>query len=439
MRYPVDVLRYLLLAIVMYVPSFVYAETAPFTTTTDKISAGDTAWMLMATALVMLMTIPGLALFYAGMVRKKNVLSTALQSFTICALVTVVWVVVGYSLAFTAGSTPYLGDLSRVFLDGMTFDKVQGTVTVSHIASNIPESVWVMFQLSFAIITPALITGAFAERMRFLAIVIFMVLWSVLVYAPVAHWVWEPSGWLATMGALDFAGGTVVHINAGAAGLVCAYMLGKRQGYGKEPFFPNNLAFTLIGASLLWVGWFGFNAGSAVAADSRAGLAMLVTQVAAATGALGWMLVEFLRRGKSSLLGACSGAVAGLVAITPASGFVEVKAALIIGFIAGLVCYWGATGLKRLLNADDSLDVFGIHGIGGIVGALLTGVFAQKQLSGVDASIWIQAIGALSTLAYSLIMSWIILSLIDWTIGLRVEEEHEKIGLDLTQHGEQVP
>ena len=439
MRYPVDVLRYLLLAIVMYVPSFVYAETAPFTTTTDKISAGDTAWMLMATALVMLMTIPGLALFYAGMVRKKNVLSTALQSFTICALVTVVWVVVGYSLAFTAGSTPYLGDLSRVFLDGMTFDKVQGTVTVSHIASNIPESVWVMFQLSFAIITPALITGAFAERMRFLAIVIFMVLWSVLVYAPVAHWVWEPSGWLATMGALDFAGGTVVHINAGAAGLVCAYMLGKRQGYGKEPFFPNNLAFTLIGASLLWVGWFGFNAGSAVAADSRAGLAMLVTQVAAATGALGWMLVEFLRRGKSSLLGACSGAVAGLVAITPASGFVEVKAALIIGFIAGLVCYWGATGLKRLLNADDSLDVFGIHGIGGIVGALLTGVFAQKQLSGVDASIWIQAIGALSTLAYSLIMSWIILSLIDWTIGLRVEDEHEKIGLDLTQHGEQVP
>lgn len=439
MRYPVDVLRYLLLAIVMYVPSFVYAETAPFTTTTDKISAGDTAWMLMATALVMLMTIPGLALFYAGMVRKKNVLSTALQSFTICALVTVVWVVVGYSLAFTAGSTPYLGDLSRVFLDGMSFDKVQGTVTVSHIASNIPESVWVMFQLSFAIITPALITGAFAERMRFLAIVIFMVLWSVLVYAPVAHWVWEPSGWLATMGALDFAGGTVVHINAGAAGLVCAYMLGKRQGYGKEPFFPNNLAFTLIGASLLWVGWFGFNAGSAVAADSRAGLAMLVTQVAAATGALGWMLVEFLRRGKSSLLGACSGAVAGLVAITPASGFVEVKAALIIGFIAGLVCYWGATGLKRLLNADDSLDVFGIHGIGGIVGALLTGVFAQKQLSGVDASIWIQAIGVLSTLAYSLIMSWIILSLIDWTIGLRVEEEHEKIGLDLTQHGEQVP
>ncbi len=439
MRYPVDVLRYLLLAIVIYVPSFVYAETAPFITMTDKISSGDTAWMLMATALVMLMTIPGLALFYAGMVRKKNVLSTALQSFTICALVTVVWVVVGYSLAFTAGSTPYLGDLSRVFLDGMTFDKVQGTVTVSHIASNIPESVWVMFQLSFAIITPALITGAFAERMRFLAIVVFMVLWSVLVYAPVAHWVWEPSGWLAAMGALDFAGGTVVHINAGAAGLVCAYMLGKRQGYGKEPFFPNNLTYTLIGASLLWVGWFGFNAGSAVAADSRAGLAMLVTQVAAATGALGWMLVEFLRRGKSSLLGACSGAVAGLVAITPASGFVEVKAALLIGFIAGLVCYWGATGLKRLLNADDSLDVFGIHGMGGIVGALLTGVFAQKHLSGVDASVLTQAIGAFSTLTYSLVMSWIILTVIDWTIGLRVEAEHEKIGLDLTQHGEQVP
>ena len=286
MKRSFDMLRYLLLATVMCAPSLVLAETSPYVISTDKISAGDTAWMLTSTALVLLMTIPGLALFYAGMVRKKNVLSTALQSFAICALITVVWVVIGYSLVFTAGSTPYLGGFSRVFLDGMSFDKVQGLVSVSHIAPNIPESVWVMFQLSFAIITPALITGAFAERMRFSAIVVFMVLWSIFVYAPVAHWVWEPSGWLATMGALDFAGGTVVHINAGAAGLVCAYMLGKRKGYGTEPFFPNNLGYTLIGASFLWVGWFGFNAGSAAAADSRAGLAMLVTQVAAATGAL---------------------------------------------------------------------------------------------------------------------------------------------------------
>jgi len=439
MKRPVDVLRYLLLATIMCVPTLALAETAPYVTTIDKISAGDTAWMLTATALVLLMTIPGLALFYAGMVRKKNVLSTALQSFAICAAVTVVWVVVGYSLAFTAGSTPYLGGFERIFLEGMSFDKLQGLVSVSHVAPTIPESVLVMFQLTFAIITPALITGAFAERMRFSAILIFMVLWSVFVYAPVAHWVWEPSGWLAKMGALDFAGGTVVHINAGAAGLVCAYMLGKRKGYGREPFFPNNLAFTLIGASLLWVGWFGFNAGSALAADSRAGLAMLVTQVAAATGALAWMFIEWLRRGKASLLGACSGAVAGLVAITPASGFVEVKAALIIGVVAGITCYWGATGLKRLLGADDSLDVFGIHGIGGIVGALLTGIFAQKHLSGVDASISIQAIGAFVTLFYSMAVSWIILSLIDWTIGLRVDAEHEALGLDLTQHGEQVP
>ena len=439
MKRSFDMLRYLLLATVMCAPSLVLAETSPYVISTDKISAGDTAWMLTSTALVLLMTIPGLALFYAGMVRKKNVLSTALQSFAICALITVVWVVIGYSLVFTAGSTPYLGGFSRVFLDGMSFDKVQGLVSVSHIAPNIPESVWVMFQLSFAIITPALITGAFAERMRFSAIVVFMVLWSIFVYAPVAHWVWEPSGWLATMGALDFAGGTVVHINAGAAGLVCAYMLGKRKGYGTEPFFPNNLGYTLIGASFLWVGWFGFNAGSAAAADSRAGLAMLVTQVAAATGALGWMLVEWLRRGKASLLGACSGAVAGFVALTPASGFVEVKAALMMGFIAGVCCYWGATGLKRMLGADDSLDVFGIHGIGGIIGALLTGVFAQKHLSGVDASLSIQAISVFSTLVYSAVVSWIILTVIDWTIGLRVDAEHEVIGLDLTQHGEQVP
>ena len=439
MKKPVALLQWLGLACLLSVSSIVCAETAPYITTVDKISAGDTAWMLTSTALVLLMTIPGLALFYSGMVRKKNVLATTLQSFVICAMVTVVWVVIGYSLAFTPSVSPYIGSLSRVFLDGMTFDKVQNLISVSHLAPTIPESVMVMFQLTFAIITPALITGAFAERMRFSALAIFMVLWSVLVYAPVAHWVWEPTGWLAAMGALDFAGGTVVHINAGAAGLVCAYMLGKRQGYGRELFFPNNLVYTMMGASLLWVGWFGFNAGSALAADGRAGMAMLVTQVAAATGVLGWLFVEWVLRGRVSLLGACSGAVAGLVAITPASGFVDVKSALIIGAVAGVSCYWGATGLKRILGADDSLDVFGIHGIGGIVGALLTGVFATKQLSGLDVSLTTQAIGAFSTLIYSLVMSWIILTLIDWTIGLRVEPDQEQLGLDLALHGEQVP
>lgn len=439
MKKPVALLQWLGLACLLSVSSIVCAETAPYITTVDKISAGDTAWMLTSTVLVLLMTIPGLALFYSGMVRKKNVLATTLQSFVICAMVTVVWVVIGYSLAFTPSVSPYIGSLSRVFLDGMTFDKVQNLISVSHLAPTIPESVMVMFQLTFAIITPALITGAFAERMRFSALAIFMVLWSVLVYAPVAHWVWEPTGWLAAMGALDFAGGTVVHINAGAAGLVCAYMLGKRQGYGREPFFPNNLVYTMMGASLLWVGWFGFNAGSALAADGRAGMAMLVTQVAAATGVLGWLFVEWVLRGRVSLLGACSGAVAGLVAITPASGFVDVKSALIIGAVAGVSCYWGATGLKRILGADDSLDVFGIHGIGGIVGALLTGVFATKQLSGLDVSLTTQAIGAFSTLIYSLVMSWIILTLIDWTIGLRVEPDQEQLGLDLALHGEQVP
>ena len=439
MNRPLDLLCYLLFATIMFAPSFVFAETAPYITTMDKISAGDTAWMLTSAALVLLMTIPGLALFYAGMVRKKNVLSTALQSFAICAVITVVWVVIGYSLAFTPSSSPYIGTFDRLFLDGMNFDKIQGTLSVSHIAPTIPESVFVVFQLTFAIITPALITGAFAERIRFGALIIFMAVWSVLVYAPVAHWVWEPSGWLAKMGALDFAGGTVVHINAGAAGLACAYVLGKRAGYGREPFFPNNLGLTLIGASLLWVGWFGFNAGSALAADGRAGMAMLVTQVAAATGTLAWMLLEWLNRGKASLLGACSGAVAGLVAITPASGFVGVESALLIGAIAGFACYWGATGLKRILGADDSLDVFGIHGIGGVVGALLTGIFAQKHFSGLETTMTIQAIGAFATLAYSFIVSWIILFILDITIGLRVDAEDESMGLDLTQHGEQIP
>ena len=430
---PLSTALFLLLA-----SSQALAESAPYTTTPDKISAGDTAWMLTSTALVLLMTLPGLALFYAGMVRKKNVLATLLQSFAVCCLVTALWVAVGYTAAFTPGS-PYLGGFSEMFLNGMVFDRIGGHVSVSHIAPTIPESVFVMFQLTFAIITPALITGAFAERMKFGGLMMFMALWSLLVYVPVAHWVWEPGGWLAAMGALDFAGGTVVHINAGAAGLVCAFYLGKRHNYGREPFFPNNLGLTMIGASLLWVGWFGFNAGSAVAADGRAGLAMLVTQLATAMAAMTWMLVEWIQRKRVSLLGACSGAVAGLVAITPASGFVGVSGAYVIGMVAGIACYWGATGLKRMLGVDDSLDVFGIHGIGGIVGALLTGVFALPELAGGPGNVGVQAIGAFGTLAYSCAVTLVILVVVDKLVGLRVDAEHEQVGLDLSQHGEQIP
>lgn len=410
---------------------------APFMVKAEDISAGDTAWMMASAALVLLMTIPGLALFYAGMVRKRNVLSTTLQSFTICCLITVVWVIAGYSLAFTPNNL-YIGGFDRILLEGLSFLKDDGQLSVSHIAPTIPESVFVMFQLTFAIITPALITGAFAERIRFPAMVVFMVLWSLLIYVPVAHWVWEPGGWLASQGVLDFAGGTVVHINAGVAGLMCAYVLGPRHGYGKEPFPPYNLIYTLIGASLLWVGWFGFNAGSAVAADGRAGMAMLVTQVATAAAVLTWMAIEWIRRSRATLLGACSGAVAGLVAITPASGFVDPKGALIIGVAAGLFCYWGATGLKRVLGADDALDVFGIHGVGGIVGAILTGVLASKAIGGVEGDPMVQCIGVIATLLYSGVGTLIILKLIDWTMGLRVSTEDEQDGLDISQHAERV-
>lgn len=412
--------------------------TAPYSVGVDKINAGDTAWMLSSSALVLLMTIPGLALFYAGMVRKKNVLATALQSFTIVCLVTIIWVLVGYSLAFTPGSTPFLGGFDRLMLHGMFYDKANGLLSVSHIAPTIPESVYVMFQLTFAIITPALITGAFAERMKFSAMVVFMALWSLLVYAPVAHVMWEPSGLFASSGILDFAGGTVVHINAGVAGLVCAYMLGKRRGYGREPFPPNNLIYTMIGAALLWVGWFGFNAGSAVASDGRAGLAMLVTQIATAAAALTWMALEWRKRSHATMLGACSGAVAGLVAITPASGYVGVGGALAIGLAAGGMCYWGATRLKRMLGADDSLDVFGIHGVGGIVGAILTGALADKTISGVDASLLLQVVGTTFTLIYSGVVTWIILLLVDAGIGLRVPDDDELDGLDISQHAERV-
>lgn len=411
--------------------------TKPTLVDASKINSGDTAWVLAATALVLFMTIPGLALFYAGMVRKKNVLTTMAHSFVVTCLVTIIWVVIGYSLAFTPNS-PYIGGLDRVLLNGMDFFKETGKLTVSEIAPTIPESVFVMFQMTFAIITPALITGAFAERMKFSALLMFITLWSIFVYSPVAHWVWEPTGWLAARGILDFAGGTVVHINAGVSGLVAALIIGPRLGFGKEPMPPHNLVLTVIGASMLWVGWFGFNAGSAVAADGRAGMAMLVTQIATAVGALSWMFIEWARRGKPSVLGLVSGAVSGLVAITPASGFVGVTGALVIGAAAGVACYWGATALKSKMGYDDSLDVFGVHAIGGIVGALLTGVFAVKSIGGVESSFGNQAFGVIVTVVFSAVMTAIILGIVNALVGLRVSEESEREGLDLEQHGEHV-
>ena len=330
--------------------------------------------MLTSTALVLMMTIPGLALFYGGMVRKKNVLSTVMQSFAITCMISVLWLIVGYSLAFTPGST-IVGGLSRIFMAGLALDSVHD------LAKTIPETVFMCFQLTFAIITPALIAGAFAERMKFSAMMWFMALWSLIVYAPIAHWVWG-GGFLGDWGVLDFAGGTVVHINAGVAGLVCALVIGKRKGFGTENMAPHNLVYSVIGAALLWVGWFGFNAGSAVGASPNAGMAMAVTQFASAAAALAWMFAEWVTRGKPSVLGIISGAVAGLVAITPASGFVTPMGSLAIGIVAGLVCFWGATGLKKAMGYDDSLDAFGVHGIGGFVGAILTGVFAVEVIGG---------------------------------------------------------
>ena len=407
-------------------------------TPAPKIDSGDTAWMLTSTALVLMMTIPGLALFYGGMVRKKNVLATVMQSFAITCLVTVLWMVIGYSWAFTEG-TCYLGGASRMLLMGM------GTDSIASAAATIPESVFMCFQMTFAIITPALICGAFADRMKFSAMMWFMGLWSLLVYSPIAHWVWG-GGFLGGLGVLDFAGGTVVHIKAGVAGLVCALVLGKRKGYGTENMAPHNLVLTVIGASLLWVGWFGFNAGSAVTAGGQAGMAMAVTQIATAAAALAWMFAEWGLRGKPSVLGICSGAVAGLVAITPASGFVDPSGALVIGTVAGIGCYWGATGLKHMMRYDDSLDAFGVHGVGGIIGALLTGVFARTAINkagtglidGNAHQVVIQIYGILVTVVYDAIVTLIILLAIKAVIGLRVSSDNEREGLDLTQHGEVV-
>tara|TARA_R100000541_G_scaffold2163_9_gene7786 strand:- start:4250 stop:5503 length:1254 start_codon:yes stop_codon:yes gene_type:complete len=406
------------------------------------LDSGDTAWMLTATALVLFMTIPGLALFYGGMVRSKNILSVMMQCFAITGLMSILWMVYGYSLAFdTAGMeagvtnlNSFVGGLGRAFLSGLTPDSLTGTV---------PESVFITFQMTFAIITPALIVGAFAERMKFSAMLVFMGVWFTLVYAPIAHMVWGGDGGLMwDWGVLDFAGGTVVHINAGIAGLVACIVLGKRKGFPTTPMAPHNLGLTLVGAAMLWIGWFGFNAGSSLAANGTAGMAMLVTQIATAAAALSWMFAEWLTHGKPSALGIASGVVAGLVAITPAAGTVGPMGALIIGLASGVICFFCATSLKRKLGYDDSLDAFGVHGVGGIVGALLTGVFAAPALGGfgevenIALQLWIQFKGVLFTVVYTAIVTFVILKVIDVVMGLRVTEEEETIGLDLSLHNE---
>ncbi|MFN8981376.1 MAG: ammonium transporter [Alphaproteobacteria bacterium] len=416
-----------------------------------KVDTGDAAWMLISTALVLMMTVPGVALFYAGMVRKKNVLATMMQSFSICALVSVLWMVAGYSLAFGEGNA-WIGDFSRFFLGGLAenwdkpFTLGSGDAAV---ATTIPESIFLTFQMTFAVITAALITGAVADRMKFSALLVFVGLWTLLVYSPVAHWVWHPNGWIFALGALDFAGGTVVHINAGVAGLVAAMVLGKRVGYGSENLSPYNLGFAVIGAALLWVGWFGFNAGSAFGSTGgRAGMAMLVTQIAAAAAVLSWLAAEWIGKGKPSVLGAISGAVSGLVAITPAAGFVLPGSALIIGLVAGVAGYWGATALKRALKYDDSLDAFGVHGICGIVGALLVGFLAYGPLSATTAApeglsggmeqFIKQVIAVAATMVFTAIGTWILLKITDVIVGLRVTEEEEREGLDVALHGERI-
>jgi ammonium transporter, Amt family len=415
----------------------VAALAAPGLVAASTIQGADTAWLMVSTALVLLMTLPGIALFYGGMVRRLNVINTMASVVGIAAVVSVLWFALGYSLAFTPGSG-FIGGLQRLGFSGMEYLGSTGQVAVSHIAPHLPESVFAMFQLTFAIITCALVVGALVERMHFGALLLFAGLWLLLVYAPIAHWVWEPGGWLAQLGALDFAGGAVVHINAGAAALVCAYALGPRSGYGQEPFVPFNLGLTMAGTGLLWVGWFGFNAGSALTADGRAGLALLVTHIAAAAGALSWMGAEWLARKRASLLGLCSGVVAGLVAITPAAGFVTPRGALLIGLVAGVACYWGATALKRRLRADDSLDVFGVHGVGGIVGALLTGALADPAISGVQSSMLAQLIACVAVLGYSLVMTAVVLWITSRFATLRVREGVERVGLDTALHNEQL-
>jgi len=404
---------------------------------TPTLDTGDTAWMLTSTALVLMMTIPGLALFYGGMVRKKNVLATVMQSFATACLMSVLWMVIGYSIAFGDGGAlnAYMGGLEKMFLAHLTKDGLQGTI---------PESLFMTFQMTFAIITPALICGAVADRMKFSSLLVFLALWLIVVYAPICHWVWG-GGFLGSDGVLDFAGGTVVHINSGIAGLVCALVLGRREGYGSENMAPHNLVLTIIGASLLWVGWFGFNAGSAVGANGAAGMAMAVTQIATAAAALAWMFVEWIVHRKPSVLGIASGAVAGLVAITPAAGFVAPMGALLIGIAAGVVCFIASTSVKRALGYDDSLDVFGIHGVGGIVGAILTGVFAVEAIGGTPgllegnaAQVPLQVYGIIATIIWCAVATFVILMVVKAIMGLRVEKQTEIEGLDINLHGEVV-
>ncbi|MFD1982204.1 ammonium transporter [Mesorhizobium newzealandense] len=413
------------------------AAAAPAAAPTPVLDTGNTAWMLTSTALVLMMTIPGLALFYGGMVRKKNVLATIMQSFAITCLVTVLWFMFGYSLAFSdgGGMNAYLGGTSKFFHHGIT----TSSLWLPGVA-NIPEFVFSMFQMTFAIITPALIAGAFAERFKFSALLIFMALWLLVVYVPIAHWVWG-GGFLGTAGVLDFAGGTVVHINAGVAGLVCALVLGKREGYGTTNMAPHNLVYSVIGASLLWVGWFGFNAGSELAADGLAGAAMLNTQVATAAAALAWMFAEWIVAKKPSVLGIISGAVAGLVAVTPASGFVNPTGAFIVGIVAGVVCYLSAVKVKHMFGYDDSLDAFGVHGVGGIIGALLTGVLADPAINSLSsgASLGKQIYGVAVTIVWTAIATFVILYIVKALVGLRPTTQEEVEGLDISQHGEVVP
>ncbi|HRP29002.1 MAG TPA: ammonium transporter [Burkholderiaceae bacterium] len=397
------------------------------------LSTGDTAWMLSSTMLVILMTIPGLALFYGGLARAKNMLSVLVQVFTIFSLITILWAIYGYSLTF-AGGGPIFGSFEKLFLKGITPDTLSGSI---------PEYVFVAFQATFAAITCALIVGSYAERIKFAGVLLFSVIWFTFSYVPIAHMVWASDGWLFKDGALDFAGGTVVHINAGVAGLVGAYVLGKRTGYGKEAFTPHSLTLTMVGASLLWVGWFGFNAGSALGANGAAGLAFINTILATGAATLSWLGGEALHKGKASMLGAASGAVAGLVAVTPAAGFVGPMGSIVLGLIAGLVCLWGVNGLKKMLGADDSFDVFGVHGVGGIVGALLTAVFAAGSLGGVKADDYaigaqlvIQVKGILTTIVVSAVVAFVAYKIVDLVIGLRVPEDEEREGLDITSHGE---
>lgn len=419
-------------------PALAQAAAAPPAT----MNSGDMAWMLTSTVIVLMMTIPGLALFYGGMVRKKNVLATFMQSFAAACLLTIVWMVVGYSIAFGDGGefNAYYGGFSKMFFAGMTKDGLFAPLTIT-------ESLFATFQMTFAIITPALIAGAVADRMKFSSFLVFITLWLIVVYAPVCHWVWG-GGFLGTAGVMDFAGGTVVHINSGIAGLVAAIVLGRRKGYGTENMAPHNLVYTATGAALLWVGWFGFNGGSAGAASDSAAMAVLVTQICAAAAALAWMFAEWVTHGKPSVLGIASGAVAGLVVITPASGFVDPKGALIMGLIGGVVCFIASTGIKRLFGYDDSLDVFGIHGVGGFTGAILTGVFAvawvggegkSGLLEGNPAQVWTQFYGTIATIVWCAVATFVILMVIKLFMGLRVDEQTEVEGLDARLHGETVP